>query len=101
MSLEKYLRGDECGYAGGQTWCDRSYARCVTLAATATFWRFSGIYQVLKIKKYGGGRTRQKGKQRDKMKKWDWRTTNKYTGIDFKTKRYIERGRFQLSFYVS
>jgi len=36
----KVFKGDECGYAGGQTWCDRSYTRCVVLGATATFGGF-------------------------------------------------------------
>ncbi len=36
----KVFKGDECGYAGGETWCDRSYSRCVNLAATATFGGF-------------------------------------------------------------
>jgi len=36
----KVFKGDECGYAGAQTWCDRSYVRCVALANTANFGGF-------------------------------------------------------------
>ena len=36
----KVFRGTECTYAGGQTWCDRSYTRCVALANTANFGGF-------------------------------------------------------------
>jgi len=36
----KVFKGTECGYSGGQTWCDRSYTRCVTLANTANFGGF-------------------------------------------------------------
>lgn len=34
------FKGPRCGYAGGETWCDRSYARCTLLANTDSFGGF-------------------------------------------------------------
>lgn len=31
------FKGTECAYAGAETWCDQSYARCVDLVNTAQF----------------------------------------------------------------
>jgi len=31
------FKGTECGYAGDETWCDRTYARCRALANTDNF----------------------------------------------------------------
>jgi len=31
------FKGTECAYAGGQTWCDQSYARCLDLLNTDNF----------------------------------------------------------------
>jgi len=36
----KVFGGNECQYAGDQTWCDRSYTRCVFLANTQHFGGF-------------------------------------------------------------
>ena len=36
----KVFKGIECKYSGDQTWCDRSYTRCVALANTANFGGF-------------------------------------------------------------
>jgi len=33
----KKFKGDECGYSGAATWCDRTYTRCVALGNTANF----------------------------------------------------------------
>jgi hypothetical protein len=33
----KKFKGAECGYAGSETWCDRSYSRCQALGNTANF----------------------------------------------------------------
>ena len=50
----KVFKGDECGYAGGQTWCDRSYTRCVALAATATFGGFRFLPSIENTKIWWG-----------------------------------------------
>lgn len=34
------FKGTRCGYAGSETWCDRSYARCTALANTDNFGGF-------------------------------------------------------------
>jgi hypothetical protein len=34
------FKGTECGYAGGQSWCDQSYDRCGELSNTANFGGF-------------------------------------------------------------
>jgi len=39
----KVFKGTECGYAGGGTWCDRSYSRCSALGNTANFGGFRFI----------------------------------------------------------
>jgi len=31
------FKGTECGYAGGQTWCNQSYERCSELSNTSSF----------------------------------------------------------------
>jgi hypothetical protein len=31
------FKGIECGYSGGETWCDQSYARCTALGNTDNF----------------------------------------------------------------
>ena len=36
----KVFKGTECQYAGAETWCDRSYQRCVDLGNTANFGGF-------------------------------------------------------------
>lgn len=36
----KVFKGTECQYAGGETWCDRSYARCTVLSNTDNFGGF-------------------------------------------------------------
>ena len=33
----KVFKGTECGYSGGETWCDRTYARCLVLGNTDNF----------------------------------------------------------------
>jgi len=33
----KIFKGTECAYAGGQSWCDRTYDRCVALSNAANF----------------------------------------------------------------
>ncbi len=33
----RVFKGTECTYAGGETWCDRTYTRCVDLGNTANF----------------------------------------------------------------
>jgi hypothetical protein len=33
----KVFKGTECQYAGGSSWCDRTYARCIALSNTANF----------------------------------------------------------------
>ena len=36
----KVFKGTECAYAGGETWCDRTYTRCTALLNTANFGGF-------------------------------------------------------------
>jgi len=36
----KVFKGTECQYAGGETWCDRTYARCIALSNTANYGGF-------------------------------------------------------------
>jgi len=36
----KKFKGTECAYAGGETWCDRTYARCIALSNTANYGGF-------------------------------------------------------------
>jgi len=36
----KVFKGTECTYSGGETWCDRSYTRCVALSNQANFGGF-------------------------------------------------------------
>lgn len=36
----KKFKGAECKYAGAETWCDRSYSRCLDLSNTANFGGF-------------------------------------------------------------
>lgn len=36
----KVFKGDECTYAGVETWCDRTYSRCSALGNTANFGGF-------------------------------------------------------------
>lgn len=55
----KVFKGTECQYAGGETWCDRTYTRCVALANTANFggdrWVASIIDKVIWWGRAGGG----------------------------------------------
>jgi hypothetical protein len=43
----KKFKGTECGYSGGETWCDRTYARCVALANTANFGGFRWLPSII------------------------------------------------------
>jgi hypothetical protein len=54
----KVFKGTECQYAGSETWCDRTYTRCVALANTANFggdrWVASIIDKVIWWGRAGG-----------------------------------------------
>lgn len=52
----RYLKfkGEECGYSGGETWCDRTYARCTTLGNTANFGGYRWLPDIINKKIYWG-----------------------------------------------
>lgn len=41
------FKGTECQYAGGETWCDRTYTRCVSLSNTAHFGGFRWLPSIV------------------------------------------------------
>jgi len=43
----KEFKGTECGYAGAQTWCDRTYARCQALGNTDNFGGFRWLPSII------------------------------------------------------
>jgi hypothetical protein len=43
----KAFKGTECTYAGGETWCDRTYARCAQLANTNNFGGFRWLPSIV------------------------------------------------------
>lgn len=43
----KQFKGTECAYAGAETWCDRSYTRCVTLGNSANFGGFRWLPSII------------------------------------------------------
>jgi len=43
----KVFKGAECGYSGGETWCDRSYARCAALSNTNNFGGFRWLPSIV------------------------------------------------------
>lgn len=43
----KEFKGTECGYAGSETWCDRTYARCEVLSNTASFGGFRWLPSIV------------------------------------------------------
>lgn len=43
----KVFKGTECGYSGGGTWCDRTYARCQTLGNTDNFGGFRWLPSIV------------------------------------------------------
>ena len=53
----KKFKGDECKYAGGYTWCDRTYARCVFLNNSDNFGGFRWLPSI-ELKEVWWGSTR-------------------------------------------
>ena len=53
----KVFKGTECAYAGGQTWCDRTYARCSALVNTDNFGGFRFLPSIVDSEVWWG-RTR-------------------------------------------
>jgi hypothetical protein len=43
----KKFKGTECGYSGGQDWCDRTYTRCNALGNTASFGGFRWLPSII------------------------------------------------------
>jgi hypothetical protein len=43
----KQFKGAECGYSGGETWCDRTYARCQALGNTDNFGGFRWLPSIV------------------------------------------------------
>jgi len=43
----KEFKGTECGYSGGETWCDRTYARCQVLGNTNNFGGFRWLPSII------------------------------------------------------
>jgi len=52
------FKGTECAYAGGQTWCDQSYDRCVELANSNYFGGFRFLPSIME-KEVWWGRTQE------------------------------------------
>lgn len=50
MSCRWTFKGPECGYAGGETWCDKSHERCAALANTAAFGGFRFLEDIMERK---------------------------------------------------
>lgn len=55
----KKFKGTRCGYSGGSTWCDRTYARCLALANQSNFRGFRWLPSIADLdiwwgRKYGG-----------------------------------------------
>jgi len=53
----KKFKGDECGYSGAATWCDRSYSRCAALNNTDNFGGFRWLPSIMDAEIWWG-RTR-------------------------------------------
>jgi len=53
----KEFKGTECAYAGAETWCDRSYTRCVAVGNQANFGGFRWLPSIID-KELWWGRTR-------------------------------------------
>ena len=43
----KAFKSTECDYAGGSTWCDRTYARCISLANTTNYGGFRWLPSIV------------------------------------------------------
>ena len=43
----KQFKGEECGYVGAATWCDRTYARCLALGNEANFGGFKWLPSIV------------------------------------------------------
>jgi hypothetical protein len=43
----KEFKSTECDYAGGQTWCDRTYDRCIVLANTTNYGGFRWLPSIV------------------------------------------------------
>ena len=41
------FKGSECGYSGGQSWCDKTYPRCTALANTSNYGGFRWLPSVM------------------------------------------------------
>jgi len=50
----KVFKGTECGYSGGETWCDRSYTRCAALSNTDNFGGFRWLPSIADIEIWWG-----------------------------------------------
>ena len=52
------FKGAECGYSGGETWCDQSYARCVALNNEDNFGGFRWLPDLMEREIYWGRTTK-------------------------------------------
>lgn len=52
------FKGAECGYSGGETWCDFTKSRCVTLGRQANFGGFEYIASLIDQNPYWGSRVK-------------------------------------------
>ena len=48
------FKGEECGYSGEETWCDRTYARCSALGNTANYGGFRWLPSIMNKKIFWG-----------------------------------------------
>jgi len=56
----KAFKSTECDYAGGSTWCDRTYTRCIALANSTNFGGFRWLPSLQNIDIEWGGESRRK-----------------------------------------
>lgn len=50
----KEFKGDECAYAGGESWCDRTYTRCEALGNTVNFGGFRWLPSIMDVEIWWG-----------------------------------------------
>ncbi|GAI73202.1 unnamed protein product, partial [marine sediment metagenome] len=53
----------ECGYGGGETWCDRTYARCVVLANSDNFGGFRWLPSIVDKEVFWGPQAPKYGEE--------------------------------------
>ena len=50
MTCRWAFKGDECAYAGAETWCDQSHSRCVALGNSDSFGGFRFLEDIMERK---------------------------------------------------